>query len=110
MANSEITTLGAGLRVITTPIPNAQAASIAYFVGIGSRVRLRRVADDREVTVTFLGPWDTDLANRTYSYQTQLAKEFLGKGVGDTGSLKIEGLEGEYRIEGLACGVEEEEA
>ena len=79
-------------------------------VGIGSRVRLRRVDDDREVTVTFLGPWDTDLANRTYSYQTQLAKEFLGKGVGETGSLKIEGLEGEYRIEDLACGVEEEAA
>ena len=37
MTNSEITTLGGGLRVITTPIPNAQAASIAYFVGIGSR-------------------------------------------------------------------------
>ncbi len=37
MSNSEITTLGGGLRVITTPIPSAQAASIAYFVGIGSR-------------------------------------------------------------------------
>ena len=37
MTSSEITTLGGGLRVITTPIPNAQAASIAYFVGIGSR-------------------------------------------------------------------------
>ncbi len=35
--NSEITTLDNGLRVITTAIPTAQAASIAFFVGIGSR-------------------------------------------------------------------------
>ena len=34
---SEITTLDNGLRVITTAIPTAQAASIAFFVGIGSR-------------------------------------------------------------------------
>jgi predicted Zn-dependent peptidase len=35
--DSEITTLGNGLRVLTTSIPTAQAASIAFFVGIGSR-------------------------------------------------------------------------
>ncbi|MEE8422752.1 MAG: pitrilysin family protein [Dehalococcoidia bacterium] len=35
--NAEITTLDSGLRVVTTPIPSAQAASIAFFVGIGSR-------------------------------------------------------------------------
>ena len=34
---SKITTLDSGLRVITTAIPTAQAASIAFFVGIGSR-------------------------------------------------------------------------
>ena len=37
MAVPEITTLDNGLRVITTAIPGAQAASVAYFVGIGSR-------------------------------------------------------------------------
>jgi predicted Zn-dependent peptidase len=35
--DAEITTLDSGLRVVTTPIPTAQAASIAFFVGIGSR-------------------------------------------------------------------------
>jgi len=33
----EITTLDNGLRVITTSIPTAQAAAVAFFVGIGSR-------------------------------------------------------------------------
>src|SRR5690606_26641293 len=32
-----ITTLPNGLRVITASIPTAQAAAVAYFVGIGSR-------------------------------------------------------------------------
>ena len=33
----EITTLPNGLRVLTTSVPTAQAASIAFFAGIGSR-------------------------------------------------------------------------
>jgi predicted Zn-dependent peptidase len=33
----QITTLGNGLRVLTTQLPNAQAASVSFFVGIGSR-------------------------------------------------------------------------
>jgi predicted Zn-dependent peptidase len=32
-----ITTLSNGLRVLTTPLPSAQAASVSFFVGIGSR-------------------------------------------------------------------------
>jgi predicted Zn-dependent peptidase len=33
----QLTTLSNGLRVLTTTVPTAQAASIAFFVGIGSR-------------------------------------------------------------------------
>ncbi len=33
----ELTTLSNGLRVLTTTVPTAQAASIAFFAGIGSR-------------------------------------------------------------------------
>ena len=35
--DSEITTLDNGLRVLTASIPTAQAASVAFFVGVGSR-------------------------------------------------------------------------
>ena len=37
MIQPEITTLDNGLRIITTSIPTAQAAAVAFFVGIGSR-------------------------------------------------------------------------
>src|SRR5438067_12137623 len=39
----EISTLETGLRVVTTPIPTAQSASVNVFVGVGSRAEQRRV-------------------------------------------------------------------
>ncbi len=75
-------------------------------VGIGSRVTLRHVGDDRELQLTFLGPWDADVSRRIFSYQTPLAKEFMGKGAGDTATVRIEGLEGEYRIESIDSAIE----
>ncbi len=35
--NPQISTLPNGLRVITTPVPTAQSASVSFFVGVGSR-------------------------------------------------------------------------
>ena len=40
--DSKITTLDNGLRVLTIAVPSAQAASIAFFVGIGSRGEQQR--------------------------------------------------------------------
>ncbi|HZU76814.1 MAG TPA: pitrilysin family protein [Dehalococcoidia bacterium] len=39
----EVSTLANGLRVVTTPIPTAQSASVNVFVGVGSRAEERRV-------------------------------------------------------------------
>ena len=36
------TTLDNGLRVVATPLPQSQAASIAMYVGVGSRAEARR--------------------------------------------------------------------
>ncbi|HYM16474.1 MAG TPA: pitrilysin family protein, partial [Dehalococcoidia bacterium] len=38
----QISTLGNGLRVVTTPVPTAQSVSVNLFVGIGSRGEDRR--------------------------------------------------------------------
>lgn len=71
----------------------------ADFVGVGSRVFLKRITDGKELTLTFLGPWEIDLENNVYSYLTRLAQDLMGKPVGMTIELKIEGAEGEYRVE-----------
>ena len=39
----EISTLTNGLRVVTTPVPTSQAASVNLFIGVGSRGETRRV-------------------------------------------------------------------
>jgi predicted Zn-dependent peptidase len=39
----QVSTLKNGLRVVTTPLPHAQAASINIFIGVGSRAESRRV-------------------------------------------------------------------
>ncbi|MBN1943288.1 MAG: GreA/GreB family elongation factor [Phycisphaerae bacterium] len=71
-------------------------------VGIGSRVRLRRTADGAELTVGFLGPWDSDPAGRIYSYTTRLGKTLMGKAPGVTLELEIDNETAEYTIEELS--------
>ena len=39
----EITTLPNGLRIVTTPMPSTQAASVNLFVGVGSRSEPQRL-------------------------------------------------------------------
>jgi len=41
--NTQITTLGNGLRVVTTAMPGAQSASVNIFVGAGSRYESKRL-------------------------------------------------------------------
>jgi len=70
-------------------------------VGIGSRVTVKRADNDARIELSLLGPWDTDLERRRYSYKTALAQNLLGRSVGDTVTLKLEGDEAQYRIEAL---------
>jgi transcription elongation GreA/GreB family factor len=49
-------------------------------VRIGTRVRLASAVGER--TVTILGPWESKPEEDVISYESDLAKELLGKGVG----------------------------
>jgi transcription elongation factor GreA len=60
-------------------------------VGIGSRVTL--TGPEGEVELTILGPWESDAANRVYSYQTPVALSLLGRSVGETVTVKLDGGE-----------------
>ncbi len=68
-------------------------------VGIGSRVTLKRVSDGNTLEMTFLGPWDINIENGIYNYQSPVSKDLMGRGVGATVTLKLDGAEGEYVIE-----------
>jgi len=75
-------------------------------VGIGSRLTLKRDGDGLELEVRFLGPWDVDVANRVFSYLSQLGQGMMGKTLGDEVEVKVHGIEGTYRIEALGSALE----
>ncbi|MFW6153940.1 MAG: GreA/GreB family elongation factor [Planctomycetota bacterium] len=83
--------------------PNALPASE---VAIGSKVHLVRLSDGESLTVSLLGPWDSDLERDIYNYQTPLAATLLGCAVGDEVTLKLGGREEAYRIDRLASALE----
>jgi transcription elongation factor GreA len=69
--------------------------------GIGSKITVRRMSDQQEMLLTILGPWESNVGDHIFSYRTPLALELLGKGVGDTATLKLGGEALEYTIESL---------
>ena len=72
-------------------------------VGIGSKVSVRRLSDQQEIELTVLGPWESNVESNIFSYRTPLALELLGKGVGETATLKLDGTAQEYTIERLGA-------
>jgi transcription elongation factor GreA len=74
-------------------------------VGIGSSVTLRHEGNGQQVTLTFLGPWDSDVTKGLFSYQTPLGQDLMGKQIGDTVHIKMESIEGQYIIEKIAAGL-----
>ncbi|NQU74745.1 MAG: GreA/GreB family elongation factor [Planctomycetes bacterium] len=79
-------------------------------VGIGSRVRLVRNDDGKELSLDLLGPWDSDVSRHVYNYQSLLAQSMLGKKVGEEVTLKLDGGPAVYRIDSLASAMEEPSA
>jgi transcription elongation factor GreA len=72
-------------------------------VGVGCSVRLTRLADGSQIELTFLGPWDSDPGSRVYAYTSQIARALMGKAPGQTAAIRIEGEEGEYRVEAVSA-------
>jgi len=70
-------------------------------VGIGSKVVVRRLSDQQETELTILGPWESNVELSIFSYRTPLALELLGKSIGETATLKLDGSAQEYSIERL---------
>jgi transcription elongation GreA/GreB family factor len=52
-------------------------------VTVGAAVKTRNTATGEVETFTFLGPWDTDIPNKVYSYQAPFSLAFMGRRKGD---------------------------
>jgi len=67
-------------------------------VGIGSRVTLRAVADGSRRTMTFLGPFETDIERGIYSYLAPVSQKLLGARVGDHVTITTDGRDVEFEV------------
>lgn len=74
-------------------------------VGIGSKVTLKRLSDGSTLEMTFLGPWDINIEKGIYNYQSPVSRDLMGKPVGATVTIKLDGAEGDYAIEKTASAL-----
>jgi transcription elongation GreA/GreB family factor len=52
-------------------------------IRVGTRVLLRELASGREQAATILGPWDSRPEDGVYSYESEYARQLLGKKTGE---------------------------
>ncbi len=74
-------------------------------VVIGSKVTLEPTGGGQAVTVSFLGPWDGNVAERIFNYKAPIAQEMMGKTVGETVTMRLDGEEGQYVITELGVAL-----
>jgi transcription elongation factor GreA len=68
-------------------------------VSIGQRLTIRPVAGGEPTVLTILGFDESDIANHVYSYQSPLARQFLGRKVGDVLNVTLDGGATDYTID-----------
>ncbi len=67
-------------------------------VGIGTRVTLRRGDTGAAVTMTFLGPFETDVERGVYNYMAPLSQKLMGTPVGSRVTIPLEGHDVEVEV------------
>ena len=67
-------------------------------IGIGTQAVFRRRSDGREYEMSFLGPWEADVAKGVFNYKAPLPQRLMGKRAGDVVEFDHTGAEGEYEI------------
>jgi transcription elongation GreA/GreB family factor len=67
-------------------------------VGIGSRVVFREKETGETRTVTFLGPFDTDVEAGVYNYKAPFSQKVLGLRIGESGTVTLDGKDLELEV------------
>jgi transcription elongation GreA/GreB family factor len=71
------------------------------YVGIGTRVTLRSVADGHTRVMTLLGPFETNVEEGVFNYNAPACQKLLGGRVGERRALTVDGQDQEFEI--VAC-------
>lgn len=74
-------------------------------VGIGSHVTARDVVTGESRSMTFLGPFDTDVERNVYNYRAPLSQKFMGARLGDHVRITVDGREAELEVVAIENGL-----
>ncbi|MGE3182654.1 MAG: GreA/GreB family elongation factor [Phycisphaerae bacterium] len=67
-------------------------------IGIGTRVTFKNTTSGQERTMTFFGPFDTNVDAGTYSYLSPFAQGVMGAKLNEKLTLTLDGSEVEYEV------------
>lgn len=91
---------------LSTPIDPRDIPTAS--VGVGSKVTLRDVASGASRTMTFLGPFDSDLEHGVMNYLAPMGQKVMGLHLGDTVDLTLDGVESKYEVTKIEAGLLQE--
>ena len=77
----------------------------ASLIAESGEPEFKRIGDEKILTISILGQWDTDVDGGIISYKTPLAQSLCGKIIGDTAEIKIEGAQGDYVIDAIGSAL-----
>ncbi|TVR49124.1 MAG: transcription elongation factor GreAB [Puniceicoccaceae bacterium] len=79
----------------------------ADVIGVGSVVTLEDEKSGSRVTYTILGAWDSDPDNAIISYLTPMGGSLMGRRIGDTILLSVEGEESQLTVKAIGRYVDQ---
>ncbi|MGE0481732.1 MAG: GreA/GreB family elongation factor [Phycisphaerae bacterium] len=74
-------------------------------VGIGSHVTAREIATGETRSMTFLGPFDTDVERSVYNYLAPFSQKFMGARLGDHVKVTLDGRDAELEVVAIENGL-----
>ncbi len=74
-------------------------------IGVGSRVEFRNVQTGEILTLTFLGPWESNTQQNILNYQAPLSQKLMGLKPGATVDLDYGETNGTFEVVNLSVGV-----
>lgn len=74
-------------------------------VGIGSRVRFKNLDSGQNLTLTFLGPWESNVEGNILNYQAPISRRLMGLRIGETAEFELKGLKGAFEVLSIETGI-----
>jgi transcription elongation factor GreA len=75
-------------------------------VSVGARVNFKHVASGREIKLTFLGPWESNVERNILNYQAPISQALMGLRIGESAEFDYQDLEGHIEVISIESGID----